>query len=438
VKHPHYTLAQSLWYGIAAAGALAVVLFWWLISGDKTALDAASLEIALGNITGLIGTYSVLWQLLLLSRLPLIENAFGLETITKLHRWNGYIAFYSLLAHAVFLTLGFALVDRTGIIAQFLDFQTHWEDVLKATIGFILLIAVVGLSIAIVRRRLKYETWYFVHLTVYLMILLAFGHQLSVGTDFVGHAAFRLFWYVLYAAAIGLLIWYRILAIGYRLYRHRFTVARIVHETPRTISIYVTGRHLEQFHFVPGQFVIWRFLCRGLWWQAHPFSLSKAPNGGKHLRLTVKMLGDFTRQLEHLKPGTLVSLDGPHGHFTLATLSRPNVLFIAGGSGITPIRAMLEALPPEVKHVTLLYAVPTQADLALRRELEALMARYDGKLHYILHGIIDAASLAALVPDAATCEVWLCGPPTMMKAVTAALQQVGVRHHLIHTERFAY
>ncbi len=447
VKRQSYNLAQAIWYGIAVAGAVAILLFWWRITGVHTTWAVASVEVATGNVTGLLGTYSILWQLVLLSRLTLLENAFGLEVLAKFHKWNGYAALLLLIAHGIFLTLGFALIDRAGIIAQFLDFQTGWEDVLKATIGLIMLIAIVFISITIVRRRLKYETWYYVHVTSYVAILLAFSHQLSVGSDFVGQPAFRLFWYGLYAAAFGLMAWYRFIMSAYLVYKHRFVVDHVVRETPTVVSIYITGRHLDQFHFTSGQFVVWRFLSPELWWQAHPFSLSEAPNGGKHLRLTVKMLGDFTRQLEHLRPGTLVSLDGPHGNFTPARLSQPDLLLIAGGIGITPLRAMLEQLPEATRSVVLLYAARTQADIAFRRELDALSAKYGGVVHYILsdetvagmaRGFVDDANLRALVPDFARREVLLCGPPPMMSAVAATLRQGGLGKRHIHTERFAY
>ncbi|HEY2003506.1 MAG TPA: ferredoxin reductase family protein [Candidatus Saccharimonadia bacterium] len=441
-----FPLGRQLWYWLYAAGIVIIAAFWWHASGHDTHAALYSVELAVGNLTGLIGTYQILWQVVLLSRLPVLENTIGMEKLTWLHKWNGYSALILIILHAVFLTLGYAILNHFNILAQLSDFMLNWNDVLKATIATLLLIGIVFISIGIVRRGLKYETWYYVHLFTYLAILLAFSHQLSVGSDFVGQRLFEAFWLSLYVLAFGAIGFFRFLWPVYLVYKHQFRVEKIVHETPDMLSVYVSGRHLEQLVYQPGQFIIWRFLTPELWWQAHPFSISTAPNG-RYLRFTSKQVGDFTRSLSGLKPGALVSIDGPHGHFTPARLTRPKALLIAGGSGITPIRSMLEQLPAGIQDVVVLYAVRTRADLALRDEIEALAARRGAVVHYLLSGetvagfttgVVDQANLRALVPDVSSREVMLCGPAPMMDAVTANLEHLGLARNFIHTERFAY
>jgi len=446
VKPRQTTLWQYLWYTLYIVGVAVIVLLWWRATGHTTTPAKASAEMAAGNLTGLVGTYAILWQLVLLGRLTFLENTFGLEKLTWLHKWNGYLALIFILLHGLFLIWGYGAFAHAGFIKQLLDFMANWDDVLKATLGTIILIVAVCMSIGIVRRGFKYETWYFVHLFIYLAILLAFSHQLSVGSDLAGNRPFQLFWYLLYALSVGSLLAWRFGRPLWLFYYHQLKVEKIVRETPSIVSIYVTGRHLNQLHYQPGQFMIWRFLTKDLWWQAHPFSLSTAPNGN-YLRCTVKQVGDFTRQLPALKPGTPVLLDGPHGHFTAAHLTGPRLLLIAGGSGITPLRALLEQLPAAATDVVLIYAARTAADLALRPEIESLAARHHVTVHYILsaaqapgmaHGLLNAAHIKQFVPDAASREVMLCAPPAMMDAITAALHHLGVPRHAVHTERFAY
>jgi predicted ferric reductase len=317
---------------------------------------------------------------------------------------------------------------------------------LKATIGMLMLIFIVIISIGIVRRDFRYETWYFVHLFTYLAILLAFSHQLSVGMDFAQHPLFTLYWYALYIAAAGVIIFWRFGGPAFLFWRHRFRVEKLEPAAKDVMSIYVTGRHLDEFRYRAGQFLIWRFLTPGRWWQAHPFSISVAP-GHEYLRLSAKGVGDFTRKLPRLKPGSYVLIDGPHGNFTLNRTTKPKLLFIAGGIGITPLRSMLEALPAGTPPPVLVWAARTQADLALRSEIEALVRSHRGNLRIILseesaphleHGILDAPTLHRLVPDVAEREVLLCGPPAMMDAVAASLAGLGVPKKAVHTERFAY
>ena len=62
----------------------------------------------------------------------------------------------------------------------------------------------------IVRRRLRYETWYFVHLYTYLAIALAFSHQIATGREFVGDPAARAYWQALYLATLAAVVVFRI------------------------------------------------------------------------------------------------------------------------------------------------------------------------------------------------------------------------------------
>ena len=126
--------------------------------------------------------------------------------------------------------------------------------------------------------------------------------------------------------------------------RHRLYVSNIVTEAPGVISIYMSGRDLHRLAVRSGQYFVWRFLTRDGWWRGHPFSISSAPNGD-WLRITVKDLGDWSGALPELKVGTKVFIEGPYGVLTGARRSRPKVLLLAGGIGITPLRALFEALP---------------------------------------------------------------------------------------------
>ena len=157
-------------------------------------------------------------------------------------------------------------------------------------------------SIAIVRRRLRYETWYFVHLYAYLGVALAFSHQLATGSDFVGDLWARAYWYALYAVTLGSLVVFRLALPLARSAWHRLRVVRVVDEAPGVVSLEIGGVRLDRLKARTGQFFTWRFLTRSHWWEAHPFSLSAAPDG-RRLRITVKGLGDHTRSLRDILAG---------------------------------------------------------------------------------------------------------------------------------------
>lgn len=108
-----------------------------------------------------------------------------------------------------------------------------------------------------------------------------------------------------------------------------------------------------------------------------PYSLSAAP-AGNTLRITVKDLGGHSGALGRLRLGTRVYAEGPYGALTAARRRQRKVLLIAGGIGITPLRALFEELPGDV---TLLYRARQDADVAFRQELGAIAARHGARLN---------------------------------------------------------
>jgi len=125
------------------------------------------------------------------------------------------------------------------------------------------------------------------------------------------------------------------------------------------------------------------------------------------------------------------------------TSTQEKYLMVAGGIGITPIRALIESLANAHRDIVLLYAVKTARDLVFGSELRALT----GRCHFVLsrsvssdgyeQGRVDRVMLERLVPDLRDREVFVCGPLAMMKAVIGALHALEVRGSRIHYERFA-
>lgn len=437
--------SRSLYVLLFAVNAAVVIGFWWVSTGPQQARGPGDLLNAIGRVTGLLGTYMVLWQLLLMTRQPWLDAAFGLDRLARLHRWNGYTALGLLLAHAVFQTLGYQVVDNLGLVAQLGDFVNAYDGMLPAIAGLLLLVLVVTVSVVIARRHLRYETWYFVHLYTYLAIALAFTHELAVGADFIANRAFTVYWCLLYAAVAACLLGFRVARPLLRFHRHRFRVARLVREAPGVLSIYVEGRDLEALRAQPGQFMMWRFLDRRRWWQSHPFSLSMAPDG-RHLRLTVKGIGDFTSRLSRLAPGTPVLVEGPFGVFTDRLRRAPAALLIAGGVGITPLRALLQRMVDDGVDVCLVYRCRRREDIVFKDELDQLAGRPGVRVQYVLSEQrsgrrtraepLRPAALRQLVPDIRTRDIYVCGPAGMVHTVLDSLQHLAVDPASVHTEAF--
>lgn len=442
--------SESIWsrpafsYWAFAVNAVLILAFWWFSSGFEISRSLADAANGVGRITGLLGTYLVLWQLLLLARVAWLEDAFGLERLAVLHRWNGFLCVSLLVAHGVFQTFGYMLTNHQGVLAQLGDFINSYVGLLAAIVALGLFIAVAVVSITAARRRLSYETWYFLHLYTYIAVALAFSHQLATGVDFAGNPLFVFYWCLLYAFVIGALLLYRVVGplVAYR--RHRFYVQSVEREARNVSSVYIGGHGLRDFEVRAGQFAMWRFLDAKRWWQSHPFSVSAVPDG-RRLRITVKNIGDFTSGVHALKPGTPVLVEGPFGRFVDPPATR-KVLLIAGGIGITPLRPLAEELARAGFEVRLIYRAHGPADVVFRKEIDELAQELGVQVDYLLSegaarggdrgGWFAPARLARLVPDIAERAVYLCGPPRMRKAVLSALRELDVPAEHVRTEVF--
>jgi predicted ferric reductase len=218
----------------------------------------------------------------------------------------------------------------------------------------------------------------------------------------------------------------------------------VTREAPGVVSIKVTGRDLSWMHAEPGQFFLWRFLTRAGWWQAHPFSLSAAPTRDR-MRVTVKDLGDYTRKLQHIRPGVRVLVEGPYGTFTATRRTRRRALLIAGGIGITPLRALLDTFGPD-DDVVLLYRIATAEDALFTKELKRFASEPNIRIHVIPGTEIgddntDLLSVPLLqhnVPDVADRDCFVCGPPPFIDAIQRRLARLGVPRRQIHFERFQF
>ncbi|SRR6266511_517763 len=433
-RHWRWLLLALFWFGLGAA-----LLPWWLDTAPDAMRGAGSVLTAAGRIIGLVAGYVLLVQVMLMSRLGWLERWIGANDLILWHRELGGFLVVAVLAHAALVTFGYARTEHVSVLGQTWTFLTEYEEVLKAFAATAMLVGIGLLAVRGIRRALSYEVWYLLHITAYLVLLLAFSHQFADGQELASGAA-RYLWIGLYLAVIVAVLWGRLVAPLRLNLRHRLRVADVVAEAPDMTSVYVTGRALDRLGAKAGQFFRWRFLARRVWWQSHPFSLSAAPND-HWLRLTVKTVGDHTARLRRLRPGVRVYVEGPAGEFTADRRTRSKTLLIAAGSGIAPIRALLEEVPPGA---VVLYRASTPDDLVFVEELEPLAEARGAKLWYVLGSrddpgprhLFSARGLHELVPDIARRDVYLCGPDGFISTSVRLLRRLGVPRHQIHLDPF--
>jgi predicted ferric reductase len=424
------------------AGFVAAVAPWWLDTPAGSLNDPGAVLTAGGRITGLLGGYALLVQVLLMSRSGWLERWAGARHLTAWHRELGTFLVVAIVAHAVLIVFGYAWTDHASVPAETWTMLTRYPYMVNALLATVLLVGIALLSIRALRRALRYEVWYYLHLTSYLVLFLGYGHQFAGGQELAGGRAARYFWIGLYLLVAAEVLWSRLLGPLMLNLRHRLRVVRVVDEGPDSVSVYVAGRDLHRLDAKAGQFFRWRFLTRGYWSQAHPFSLSAAPNE-QWLRVTVKTVGDHTARLRRLRPGTRVYVEGPSGDFTADRRTRTDALLIAGGSGIAPIRALLEELPAGT---VVVYRASTDEELLFRQELEWL-AQARGATLWLLVGSRDdprtrhfltPRGMRELVPDVTSRDVYLCGPEGLIAQSQRTLRKLGLPRRQIHLDPFEF
>jgi ferredoxin-NADP reductase/DMSO/TMAO reductase YedYZ heme-binding membrane subunit len=446
------------WYADVAGSlmwvSLLVVMAMWVANGglQNTFAGFAGGLISLGRLTGLLSADLLLIQVLLMSRIPFVEQGYGQDELARRHRLIGFASFNLMLAHIALTVLGYTGTGSLGLIGQTWDLVANYPGMLLATAAAGLLVLVVVTSVKAARASMRYESWHLLHLYAYLGVGLAIPHEVWTGADFIASPLSRLYWWSLYAAALLAILGWRVGLPVYRSLRHRIVVHRVVREAPGVVSIYLRGRDLDQLDVRAGQFFTWRFLDGAGWTRGHPYSLSAAPTRDT-LRITVKNLGDGSARLAGVRPGTKVLIEGPYGRLHGGVRTRRRITLLASGIGITPLRALLEELPYAPGEATLIYRARENRDVTFKREIDALAQRRGARVFYVLGRRIrnraswlpenaahlsDAAALRELVPDIAEHDVYLCGADAWMDAAEAAALAAGVPAENVHVERFTW
>jgi predicted ferric reductase len=428
------------------------VVALWIAGGGVTAtlgLNAETLT-TLGRLTGLVSANLLLYQVLLMARIPLFERGFGRDAITRLHRFVGFWSFWLLGAHIVLLVLGYAATAAINPFVQLWQFIWDYPGMLLATVATLLILLVVVTSIRRARKRLRYESWHLLHLYAYLGVGLALPHQLWTGADFLSSPPATIYWWGLWATAAASVLVFRLGVPLMRSARHGIRVTAVEPDGNSGVTVRMSGRALHRLGATAGQFFVWRFLDGKGWSRGHPFSLSGAPTG-RDLSISARIAGDGTRRLTALRPGTRVLIEGPYGHMTGAARAGTKLLMIGAGAGVAPLVALLEEQTYAPGDAVLVTRDHTPGDGIRHDAIRNLVARR-GLRHAPLSGPRNpgpsswlSASHGAwrgpdlirfLAPDVAAYDVYVCGPIPWMRSVEKDLRAAGVAGDRIHSEAF--
>ena len=439
--------AADLLTTIAVTSAAAAVSLYLAYGGAGALTTIGGVVTSFGIIAGLIGTDLILIMLVLAARIPLIDRIFGHDRAMATHRSLGKPAIYLVLAHAVLLIIGYGVSSGINPVAEVVS-MWNIPDMPLAFVGTGLLLAVVVTSLVVVRRKLKYEFWYVIHLLSYAAVITALPHQFSVGGMLAVGTGQRVYWIALYVLALGSIVVFRFIEPLVKSLQHGIRVTEVESLGSGVASIHMSGRNLKALGSSGGQYFIWRFWTGKTWWHSHPISLSAAPTDTA-ARITVRALGDGTTRLGRIPRGTRVSIEGPYGLFTDAGRTSPKLAIVAAGIGITPVRALLEDSRVVPGETTILLRGSHEGENFLWDEMEQLA--HDRGAHFYssmgprarrAHSWLSSrdvnrnVSLKSVFPDLKHSDLYICGPQAWTDAVVADARAAGLPDHQIHTERF--
>lgn len=440
-------LAEQHWIDAPQRARFCAALFFCflgLLGGILIGLTLLNLNETQGSIiytvsvlSAVLGTYLMLILMLFIARLPIIEHAYGQDKLIRWHKVLGPISIWLIILHIFLIVLDHA----GGLSAISAWAATLFSDIVELQWLFsaavsTLLFAIAGIaSWKRIRYRMRYTTWWTIHLYLYLAVIFSFMHQVSLGGPFARGLG-KALWIACFIGVFAAIIWYRIAVPVWRSVRGHVVVTKIIKENSHVTSVIVSGRNLEKIATTPGQFFYWRFDTPGLMYMAHPYSVSdcSTPN---QLRISVKGYGAASKAFVNLRPGTRVYLEGPYGVSTPETAATQRVILVAAGIGIAPLLPLATEL---AKHhdIDLIYRVSRESDLIFTSELQALAQRPNVTLHLLAGSRkvypLDARMIQDILGDVTESTIYLCGPSRFIEHVTKGMLTLSADRERIHTE----
>lgn len=406
-----------------------------------------SLTYTVGKNLALVGFTILALQFVVSARLEWIERPFGLNVLFQFHKAMAIIASLLLLSHPVLLVLGCG--DWSLIFGP----QVKW-DIWLGRIALLILLAHVLLASLRLVIKLNYETWRFLHnLGAALILPLGFFHSWKAGGD-LQLFGMKVLWAALILTAIATYLWHRVLRT-ILLRRHPYNVTGVREEAAGVWTIELTPpQGIRRSDFLPGQFHFLTFQrAPNLPVEEHPWTISSSPTAPGVLCSTVKESGDFTASIGKTKPGDTALVHGPFGRFSYALHpGEGELVFIAGGVGITPLMSMLRHMRDTraERTVTLLYANTSEKHIVFRDELAAM--ERDGvaglNVVHVLNqpsndwqgerGRLDEEKIKRCAgPELARRAYYVCAPPELLAQTIRTLRKADVPASRIHFERFS-
>lgn len=407
--------------------------------------DELSSALALAAFAGL------LIEFLLSGRFRFVSSHLGIDTTMRFHQ---------LLARAlaVFIVVH-PFLYATPMMNYALPWDTSGQHLLGLTVttfatGLIAWLALAAMVLMAIFREQNggsYELWRLSHgVAALLVAVFGFHHTVQAGR-YSGDMLLTYYWAVLLAIALFTLVWVYLLKPAWQL-SHPYVVRSVRPIALKTWELVIEPRQGGSIDFEAGQFVWLNVGHSPFSLHENPFSIASAPASKDHLAFVIKEVGDFTRSVGQIAPGTTAYVDGAHGNLAVGGRRAAGIALIAGGVGVAPLLAILRQLHHErdPRPIALLYGNRTPEQIVYADELREMQKDLDLQVEHVVSeppagwqgrtGMVDADCVKEILdrPDAADWLYFVCGPLPMIESVEEALVAIGVPGTQVISERFYY
>ena len=389
---------------------------------------------------GYIGMVQLVWMYILGARSVVGLYFRDMARILRLHGWLGKYGTLLVFAHP--LLVAFAYGDN---ILQFLltpSFATTFDKGVMYGRLALFAMAIVWFTSALVRGKIKFRPWKYIHYLAYIALPLSLLHVPAVGRVYASEPWAQAYFY----SILTLFILFSFVRI-----RQLFGLGKLEYEVidhsevaPDIMLLKLKPKGQKFLQVLGGQYV---YLQPTLLSEEHPFSVLFCNEKTGELTIAYKIFGRFTKKLSAVQSGAELYIDGPYGVFTEEIRKNPErpVVFIAGGIGVTPfVRYITHDINREQ---WLFYAAKTAENAAFHTQIKhklgdhfvsILSADESSASDNDERGRICTEILQKYLTEPQQYTYFICGPKPMMKTATTSLLALGVPKNRIHIEDFSF
>lgn len=399
----------------------------------------SSVELYLSALLGYGGIVVLLWSYILGAKSVAGLVFKDLAPVLRIHKWLGKWGTLTIFVHPILIMLSYG--EKLSYIFVPTTTTLFERHVTLGRLSFALVL-IVWITSALLRSRIAFRPWRYIHLLGYIALPFAFLHVPDVGSQFMSVWAVKAYFMslLLVFMVFGLMRLRGLLNFD----KERYIVTAQQQAVADDPSVWIVKLRPVSGRIAParGQYV---YLKDGFISEEHPFSVLDYNEATGEILIAYRTFGRFTKEFAKRKTGDTVLLAGPYGEFTadIADTDKP-IVFIAGGIGITPMLRHLFA--DDKREKWLFYAnrtrVSTFMEDKLRKhlgsKLVSIVSRETIPRPGTYCGHINRDILERELRNPKGFEYYICGSEEMMQTTTKILLEMGIGKQSIHQEAFSW